>query len=144
MKHIWTVLCQNSSVDSDTNLLSIFNCLEELAIKIDRKKAPKIDELVIPIGAQLISFWSIENQNQDNILEISVEILDPDGKLLNKFDQKIDIKRGPLRFRNILKIQGIKITKEGRYIIKMTHKKKEDKDFKVVAELPLDIKISYN
>ncbi len=59
MKHIWTVLCQNSSVDSSTNLLSIFNCLDELTVEIDRSKAPKIDELIIPFVAQLIILLAI-------------------------------------------------------------------------------------
>ncbi len=68
MKHIWTVLCQNSSVDSSTNLLSIFNCLDELTVEIDRSKAPKIDELIIPFGAQLISLWAIEVRYKGSIL----------------------------------------------------------------------------
>lgn len=143
MKHIWTILCQNSSVDSGTNLLSIFNCLEELTLEIDRNKAPKTDELVIPLGAQLISFWTIEDQDKDNILEVRSEILDPSGNSLGKFDKKFEVEKNILRLRSIMNIQHIKITKEGRYTIKMQQKKEGKKDFKVVAELPLDIKIIY-
>lgn len=144
MKHIWTILCQNSSVDSNTNLLSIFNCLEKLTLTIDKNKAPKTEELVISLGAQLISFWAIENQNKDNVLEVRVEMLDPNGKSLNKSDQKIDVKKGTERFRNIMNIQQIKITKEGRYTVRMQQKKERGGDFNVVAELPLDIKIIYD
>ena len=144
MKHIWTILCQNSSVDSNTNLLSIFNCLEKLTLTIDKNKAPKTEELVISLGAQLISFWAIENQNKGNVLEIRVEMLDPNGKSLNKSDQKIDVKKGTERFRNIMNIQQIKITKEGRYTVRMQQKKERGGDFNVVAELPLDIKIIYD
>ena len=143
MKHVWTILCQNSSVDSNTNLLSIFNCLEELKLDIDTHKAPKTDELVIPLGAQLVSLWAIENQNEDNVLETRVEMLDPNNKPLGKFDQRMDVKKGPSRFRSIMNIQQIKITKEGRYTVRMQQKKKGKEDFGVVAELPLDIKISY-
>lgn len=143
MKHIWTILCQNSSVDSSTNLLSIFNCLDELTLEIDRSKAPKTDELIIPLGAQLISLWTIEDRNKDNVLETRVEILDPNGSSLGKFDKKIDVEKDILRFRTIMNIQQIKITKEGRYVVKIQQKKEGEKDFSTVSELPLDIKIIY-
>jgi len=143
MKHVWTILCQNSSVDSNTNLLSIFNCLEALKLDIDTSKAPKTDALVIPLGAQLVSLWAIENQNKDNFLETRVEMLDPSNKPLGKFDQRMDVKKGTPRFRSIMNIQQIKITKEGRYTVRMQQKKEREKDFSIVAELPLDIKISY-
>jgi len=143
MKHAWTILCQNSSVDSNTNLLSIFNCLEQLVLKIDKNKAPKTDEFFIALGAQLISLWAMKNQDNDNVLEVRVEILDPVGKSLGKFDQKFEVKKGASRFRSIINIQEIKITKEGRYTVNMQQKKEGGKDFIAVAELPLDIKISY-
>lgn len=143
MKHIWTILCQNSSVDSSTNLLSIFNCLEELVLKIDKSKSPKTDELSIPISMQLVSLWSINDPNKDNILNIGAEMLDPDGKLLNTFTKEFDVRKGFVRFRTIINIQGIKATKAGRYTIRMKQKQGGEKDFKIVEELPLDIKITY-
>jgi len=145
MKHIWTVLCQNSSIDKETNLLSMFSCVEQLNIKIDRAKVKNIDKLGIPINIniQLISYWLIENPNEDNVLRIKLELLDPEGKLINAFPREINIKKGPLRFRNIINIKGIKIKKEGRYIFKMTHRGDNDKNFKTVAESPLDIKLLY-
>lgn len=143
MKHIWTILCQSSSVDIDTNILSIFNCIEELSLTIDKTQLIDKEKLVIPVGFQMVSFWAVENSNKDNILEIRGEVVDPDGKLLNKFDNKFNIKKGILRFRNRINIQGLPVTKDGRYTIKMMQKMEKNKDFEVVAELPLDVKIGY-
>ncbi|MBI2054214.1 MAG: hypothetical protein HYT36_02685 [Candidatus Staskawiczbacteria bacterium] len=143
MKHIWSILCQNSSVDSKTNLLSIFNCVEELKIEIKKDQVSKTDLLVIPISFQLISFWTIEDANQKNSLYIKLEIIDPNEKLLNDFNKSFDIAEGTLRFRNIINIQNIKIAKEGRYMVKVFSKENDKKGFKAVAELPLDIKIEY-
>jgi len=142
MKHIWTVLCQKSSIDIDTNLLSLFNCVEELDLVIDQTKAPKGD-LVIPAEFQLVSFWTVEDPNKDNTLEMKIELLDPSGKSLNKFENKFKVKKGILRFRNRTNIQGLPITDPGRYIVRIMDKKEEKKEFEVVIELPLDIKISY-
>jgi len=142
MKHIWTVLCQKSSIDIDTNLLSLFDCIEELSLVIDRTKAPE-SNLVISAEFQLVSFWTVENPQQENELEIRGELLDPNGKILNKFENKFAIKKGILRFRNRTNFQGLPITAAGRYMIKIMQKKENKEEFEIVTELPLDINISY-
>lgn len=143
MKHIWTILCQSSSVDVDTNILSLFNCIEELNLTIDKTQLIDKEKLVIPVGFQMVSFWVIKDSGRDNILEIKGEIIDPNGKSLNKFDNKFNIKKGALRFRNRINIQGLPVTKEGRYMIRIMQKMEKNKDFEVVTELPLDVKIGY-
>ena len=143
MKNIWSILCQNSSVDSNTNLLSIFNCFEELSLAIEKNKMPKDNNLVIPIGFQLINFWTIENKDIKSVLDIKLEIFDPEEKLLDTFNKDFNVPSGVARFRGILNINGIKVTKEGRYIIKVLQKEGDEKKFKTMAELPLDIKITY-
>lgn len=142
MKHIWTVLCQKSSIDVETNLVSLFNCIEELDLVIDKIKAPS-GNLVIPVEFQLVSFWTIENPNKDSLLEIKIELIDPVGKVLNGFENKYPIKKGILRFRNRTNIKGMPITNAGRYVIKIMQRAEGKKQFEDCAELPLDIKIAY-
>ena len=142
MKHIWTVLCQKSSIDIETNLVSLFNCIEELDLVIDKTKVPS-GNLVIPPEFQLVSFWTINNSNKESLLEIRIELIDPDGKVLNNFENKYPIKRGILRFRNRTNMQGMPITNAGRYTIKMMKKVEGKKQFETLVELPLDIKISH-
>jgi len=143
MKHIWSILCQNSSVDDATKLLSIFNCVEELGLTIDKAKSPKDGNLVLPINFQLISFWTIGEKNKKNVLDVKVEISDPVDELLGTFNKNFDIPEGAPRFRSITNINGLKITKEGRYIVKVSQKEADEKKFKIVSELPIDIKITY-
>jgi len=142
MKHVWTVLSQKSSIDRISNLLSIFNCIEELSLVVDKRNGSD-NSLVIPAEFQVISFWMVENPNKDNTLEVRGELLDPGGKILNKFGDKFEIKTGILRFKNITSIQGLPITDPGRYIIKLTQKKENENEFETIAELPIDVKISY-
>ena len=47
------------------------------------------------------------------------------------------------RFRNRVNIQGLPITTEGRYFIRVSQKERTSKKYKIITELPLDIKISY-
>lgn len=142
MKHIWTVLCQKSSIDVETNLLSMFSCVEELSLQLDKTK-PTADKLVIPIDLQLVSFWAVEKPEQDNSLELEGELISPDGEVLNKFSNQFKIKAGILRFRNRTNVHGWPVQGEGRYWIKIKQKVAGAKDFSLITELPLDIKISY-
>lgn len=143
MKHIWSVLCQNSSVDIESNLLSLFNCVEEISLIIDPTKAPKNDKIVFPIKFQIVSFWIVEDTNKDDVLEIKIDLLDPDKELLNHFEKNFNIKKNILRFRSRINIEGMPVTKEGRYTFKVWKRKSGKKEYEVVTEVPLDIKIAY-
>ena len=114
MKHVWSLLCQKSSVDTDNNLLSLFECIEELNLRIDKNKAPKGDKLVIPIEFQLVSFWVSEDINKEDIIDVEIQLVDPNKKVLSLFKNNISVKKGVQRFRNRLNIQGLHDTKSGR------------------------------
>lgn len=141
MKHIWSIICEKSSIDFETNLLSIFSCLEELKLVIDETQLSKTEKLIIPVNFQIVSFWSIEDSSRDSSLEIKGELVDPQGTVLNEFQNTLQVKAGVKRFRNRTNIQGLPVTKSGRYYFKISQKK--ESKFKLVAELPLDIDLSY-
>ena len=143
MKHIWSILCQKSSIDVETNLLSLFECVEELSLVINQDKVSKTNKQIVPLQFQIVSFWTIEDTKEDDILEVKISLLDPDKKLLSNFENKFNIKKGILRFRNRINIKGLPITQEGRYIFKISQRTKDEKEYKEIAELPLDIKITY-
>jgi hypothetical protein len=141
MKHIWSVLCQKSSINVNTNLLSLFSCVEELSLTLENTEALK-NNLVIQTEFQLVSFWAREQAEIEESLEIEGELVDAQGKILNKFDNNFPVKKGVLRFRNRTNIQGLPITGPGRYHLRLKQKD-EQGEWSVVTELPLDIKINY-
>ena len=142
MKHIWSVLCEKSAIDFENNLVSMFNCVEELSLVLD-KASLSAPDLIIPAQLQLISFWTIDQPDKDNKLEFRGEIIDPSGQSLQTFNNAFKIAKGVKRFRNRTNIQGLPIKGEGRYYFRLAHKEEGQKDFSVISELPLDIKISY-
>jgi hypothetical protein len=143
MKHVWSVICQKSSIDFENNFISLFDCIEEMSLVIDKDKAPHDGKIVIPAEFQLVSFWSIEDSSRDNNLVIKVDLVDPQGSVLNNFSSSFVVKSGLARFRNRANIQGLPITTEGRYYFKVWQKDEAKENFKLVAELPIDIKINY-
>ncbi len=142
MEHVWSILCEKSSIDTDSNLLSLFSCLEEISVVVDKEKmVAKGNKFVIPANFQLVSFWTINDSSQENSLTTKVELIAPDGAVLNQFNNSFKVKPGASRFRNRANIQGVPVVGEGRYYLKLWHQ--TDKDYKLVASLPLDVKISY-
>lgn len=143
MNHIWTVLCQRSSIDYEDNLVSLFSCLEELAVVLDSQLASS-GKAVVPAQMQLVSFWTVSDISQENKLEIKGELIDPKGAVLNSYHNKFTIKAGVERFRNRTNIQGLPLTVPGRYFFRLRQKSNGEQEMKIVADLPLDVKISYN
>jgi len=141
MKHVWSLLCQKSSIDVESNQLSLFNCLEEVNINLENTDALK-NNLVIPVEFQLVSYWSREKAETEINLDSIGELIDADAKVINTFNNSFPIKQGILRFRNRTNIQGLPITGPGRYYLRLYQKISLDKR-EMVAELPLDVKISY-
>ena len=141
MKNVWSIICEKFSVDSQTNLLSLFNCIEEMKLEIDKTKMPKSDKLVIPVNLQLISFWVINDYAKENLSEIKIELIDPKGKILNKFPNTLKSKKGDKRLRSITNIQGMQITEGGRYYYRISQKK--GNQFEIASETPLDVSLSY-
>lgn len=142
MKHIWSIVCQQSVIDAENNLLSLFNCVEEMNLTVDRDKISEPEKIVIPAEFQLVSFWSVKDSSKDNELTVKGELVDPNNKILNTFNNTFIVKSGVTRFRNRTNIQGLPITTEGRYYVKVWQKDLKEK-FTLVAELPIDIKINY-
>lgn len=143
MKHIWSILCQKSSIDFESNLLSLFDCVEEMNLVLDKEKVSNNDKMIIPAEFQLVSFWAVQDSSDTNSLEMKGELVDPDNQVLNTFSNSFVIKKGISRFRNRTNIQGLPVTKEGRYYFKVWQRSNNEKDFKLVSELPIDIKINY-
>ena len=142
MKHIWSVLCQKSAIDKETNLISLFECLEQISAVIGVKKAKAKDKLVIPIDFQIVSFWTDEDSSKDRKFQVEIRLFDSDHKVLENFPGEYIFKKGIIRFRSRIIVHGLPVTKKGRYLFKVQYRRGSGK-YKEVAELPLDINVSY-
>lgn len=138
-------MAQGSSTDSITKQLSIFNCLEEVNIEIDKTKIPVEigSKLSVPIPFQAINFWAINKFNKDSILETRIEFLSPKKDILHSYEKKYEVKKGPRKFRNTINFQDMPITESGRYEIRVYQKNIDNGKFEVVAEVPLDLNIVF-
>lgn len=142
MNHIWSVLCQNTQIDIDTNNLSITNVLEQLVISVDPKNIQTNQIINVPLTYEIVSLWSKEESEKSVHAEIILEIVDPKGNVLKSFSQKSEMPETMKRLRTRFKIQGLGLTMSGFYKFIIKVKEQNKKNLRQVAEVPLEVHIS--
>jgi len=140
IKHIWTVLCSNSSIDQSTNNVSLFNVIEQITLGL--KPNVKInyeEEKGIPINMELVTLW--QRLGDLTSFEQSVEIVDPKGKVLAQNQISFEFPNKVSRSRVGFKLIGLKVTGAGEYVFRVSVKEKGKARFEQVQETPLDIRM---
>jgi hypothetical protein len=112
-------------------------------MEVDKTKLTPGNKIMTPISFQMISFWSLEDFDKASRLEIRVELVSPEGEILNKFEKEYEVKKGTKRFRNSINFNGLTVVGSGRYIMRVNQKNMSSKKFEVVSEIPLDLDILY-
>lgn len=139
--HIWSVICQNSSVDEGSNTVNLFGCIENIGVDINKNVNNKIS---IPIQFDIVSYWTLDDGTKKNSLILKIEMIKPNGELSFQKEENIFTQPGWSRIRNIAKFSGLElgINDSGRYTFRVSQKEKRNGDFVVVANLPVDININ--
>ena len=143
IKHIWSILCKESVINTDDNNVSIHGVLEELSVSVAPKKGTKKlpEKFALPIQYEIVSLWSKDKRAESIRAEIEYAFMSPNGDELLKTSQKIEIPGQVRRHRTRMKITGMPITKEGDYSFNISIKENGEKEFKPVSKIPLEVKI---
>jgi len=144
MKNIWTVFCQQSIIDSETNNLSLLNVTEKLEFTMPRDVHKKVlanrenNPIIVPASFELVSLWEKEKRGNEKA-DILVELHDSGGVKLRDFIQPIEIKDiyKRLRFRN--RVGEFPVTNSGIYHFAVSVKEEGKKNYKKVSDTPVEI-----
>ncbi|MFA5248600.1 MAG: hypothetical protein WC415_05290 [Patescibacteria group bacterium] len=131
-----------SLIDQESNNVSLIDCLEQLNIQIN-KNEESLKDKVFPVAFDFVSLFLDENDTKERKMEFILEVIDPSNKKISEFPGEIIMKKGIKRYRNRLKIQGLKITDSGKYLFKLKVKDFSGEKYKELAEIPLEVNISY-
>ena len=144
IKHIWSVLCKESVINQDDNNISIHGVLEELSIFLSpAKETGKLPEKFgIPMNYEIVSMWQKSKDVESAKAEIEYTLLDPEKNGLLKNTQMMEIPKTSRRFRSRMKIIGLPLTKTGDYIFQVKVKEERADSFRLVTELPLEVRIN--
>ncbi len=141
VKHIWSVLCKESIINQEDNVISLHGVLEEISSLLTPvgKEFKKQEKIIIPFNYEIVSYW-IKDLDRDIKMDVKVKIIDPKGKELSEAVNSSVFPKESKRLRTRMKIQGLPVTENGRYIFTISLKTDNEKDYKQVSMLPLDIK----
>src|SRR3989338_1070749 len=106
VKLIWSILCQEASVDSSTNSISLFKFLEEIKFglkmeDVDKlKDNPKFDPtkpIVLPFALQLVALWKNLSDKSDFEFPVKILFKDPNEKVISETSNSFFFQEGKER-----------------------------------------------
>lgn len=136
MKHIWSILCLRSITDQGTNTISLIDSFEQLTVLIDKDQQKGKKEIKINMPFEIVSFITREENNTNKIGDLQIELIRP-GIKTKKIDSSFELKKGYKRIRVQTRFGGFKLGSGGIYLFRI--KLKDGKQYKTVAELPLEV-----
>ena len=131
IQHVWSVVCQSTSIDTDTNRISLFNVLENLTIFTQAE-----EPITLPIGFEIFTLWTRSHVDQPCKGRMRVYYCHPSGETTNPFEVPIDLSQA-IYFRSRTRSQGLALTTPGRYVFLVEIQDEGEDAWRRVAELPV-------
>lgn len=141
IRHIWSVLCQKSSIDVDSNNVSLFNVVEEVQVNFQGTLNKTPDKpITLPLAFELVTLWEYLGPNKNSInVDVEVQIADPFGRQVSHNISSITIPSDKSRVRQVTKFTALPVTVSGRYTVSLKAKLSTDNMMSVVAEIPVQV-----
>ncbi|HVZ75856.1 MAG TPA: hypothetical protein VG934_01130 [Candidatus Paceibacterota bacterium] len=143
-KHVWSVLCEKSTIDSDSNNITLFNITEQInipkAISVHVGEAPETDQNPqgIFFNRELVTLWRRDTgaELESFGFDAKIELIDPKGKLLQTMEFSPEFQHFR-RLRTRINWQILPTTLAGEYLFRVLIR--DGKDFEMVSEVPLEV-----
>ncbi len=135
IEHNWSVLCERTVIDKDTNNMSLHNVIEQIGVGVPGGlSADKVS--VVPISLELVNLWSRSDYGQPVSGTVRVNFCSPTREVL--FSQQIEINlQTHIRTRSRLRLFPLTLKQAGLYSFEVSFL--DSDNWKVVANLPLQI-----
>ena len=116
MKALWAVLCQSSSVDRETNNVSLFNVFEEVRVQAPPEPAtPALPYGAVTSALEFIALFRRSDINSGERLSGRFRIQTPLGTGSDPLPIEIDL-TSSLRHRVRIRLPALPISGEGTYL----------------------------
>ncbi len=111
IKHIWSVLCRSSALDKDSNVLSLFDVLEQIKLL-----EPLSEPGQVPISMHLVTLWARENMGEPTTGRARVSLLAPgdENPVGTPVEYQVDLTTFR-RLRNRVTFSSFPIVRAGVY-----------------------------
>ena len=137
MIHVWTVVCTQSSIDSTSNNITLFEVIEQLNVPNPFPTPEPGKQLLAPIGLEVVTLWARTDDLVPERSECKVRFSDPKGTTILERSFEANL-TGHVRNRHRLRINGLPLTVPGRYTFHVDAKTPQG--WKEFGSVPLQVK----
>ncbi len=150
IKHAWSVVCQSSIIDQQTNNISINAVLEQFTtehskpqLELFKKNNPTIGRgIPVSFTFQVVSLWQSQNPKTQPSGDVTIELFDSIGDSMQKIDFRLVFEAGKARMRTIITSPVLVVSETGLYHFKVSIKETDSEKFVEVAEIPLEVGVT--
>jgi hypothetical protein len=143
MNHVYTLLCRGVSIDQETNVVSVFGIVEELAAVVSPKGGEEQDKklhFALSLSFEVITLWCRTNDDVPEKGFAQLEIINPSGELLSAHQYVVDLTEHQ-RNRSRGQLIGFPATVSGRYAFRISKRPSEDADWQIEYVYPVSVKM---
>ena len=146
MKVIWAILCQSSAVDRDTNVVSLFNIVEELVLPAPpptqppaprERPEPQPRQFVIPFF-QVVILWARSDPAIPELNKGRVRVLLPGDLESTSQEVEVDLTQNP-RARHRINLAGLPVSRDEGVYRFVVDTMTQDSGWTQAFELPLQV-----
>lgn len=135
-EHVWSVLCEKSSVDTSSNVLSLLCVIDAVSVKGPEPKARG----VVPFEATLVTLWRRSEAATPEVFENRIVVVTPDGSEIPATEPATVDLRTHLRYRAFMKMEAMPFRGGGVYRFAVEYRSGPEQEWlRVPAALPLDV-----
>lgn len=136
IRHLWTVLCAKSSVDKDTNNVSLFSVIEQ--VTISGPPLPEGATGLVPMEFELVTLWYNSPETGPQRGHARILFRDSSDNTLTTIEFDTDV-TSFRRHRTTARINGLPFREPGTYHFQLQLRPEGDTDFRDILSYPLDI-----
>ena len=142
IKHVWSVLCRRSVIDSETNNLSLYDVFEQLTVdlKFKEQDKDKLTKVTVPLEYEFVSLW-YKQANSKFEGQFKVDVWTPKGEIEKTFEQVFEMAPTMKRMRTRLRINGFVAEDSGIYLFKISYKEKNNNKYTEITDIPFEVNI---
>lgn len=122
MRHVWTVVCQQSLEDKKSNNYSLIETLNRVSFKGD---IPPERPVNLPFTYHVVSQWIRSNEYDNHLYPARLRILSPENDELVAAEITVNLKEHD-NFRTRFGIDTFRYTENGIYEFEMSYLQGDD------------------
>lgn len=140
MKHIWSVLCRQSIIDSRGNNISLIEVAEKISFK-GPPEFPSGEKIALPLSMELVTLWTRNDPEVPETGRARLLIFSPSSELLNEggFEYEVNLQGDYLRSRSMAQLEALPFVESGIYWYIVENYDEQNQEWREEASVPLEL-----